>query len=190
MNTTVRLSQEHDRYEWLQPADLEKVMVIGSGGAGKTTVAREIAALTGLPLVHLDRLFWRPGWVRTPSEEWRRLMEDLVAADRWVIDGNYGGTMDLRLAAADTVVFLDLPRLRCLLQIGKRALLNRRRARDDMAPGCPERLTREFVHWVWKYPSIHRPGILTKLKEFELGGGRVVVLRTDNEIRAFLSAIE
>ena len=164
-------------------------MVIGSGGAGKTTVARELAAATGLPLVHLDRLFWRPGWVRTPTAEWRRVMENLVAADRWIIDGNYGGTMDLRLAAADTVVFLDVPRLRCLTRIAKRALLHRGRVRDDMTPGCPERLTGEFVRWVWSYPPNHRPGILAKLRAFESKGGRVVVLRSDRDKRDFLSAI-
>ena len=164
-------------------------MVIGSGGAGKTTVARRIAAATGLPLVHLDRLFWRPGWVRTPTAEWHRLMEDLVAADRWVIDGNYGGTMDLRLAAADTVVFLDVSRLRCLARIGRRALLHRGRTRDDMTPGCPERVTWEFVRWVWSYPAIHRPRILSTLSAFEAAGGRVAVLRTDSETREFLSAV-
>jgi len=108
-------------------------------------VAREIAAVTGQPLVHLDRLFWHSGWVRSPIDEWRRIVNGLVAADRWVIDGNYGGTIDLRLAAADTVVFLDVPRLRCVARVVKRAMLNRRRNRDDMTPGCRERLSWEFV---------------------------------------------
>jgi adenylate kinase family enzyme len=156
---------------------MERTMVIGSGGAGKTTLAREIAVATGLPLVHLDRLFWKPGWVRTPTDEWHRLVEKLVAADRWVIDGNYGGTMDLRLAAADTVVFLDVSRLRCLARIVTRAFRNR------------ERLTWEFVRWVWSYSAVQRPRILTKLEGFEADGGRVVTLRNEREIRQFLSTI-
>ena len=168
---------------------MNKVMVIGSGGAGKSTTARRLAAATGLPLVHLDQLFWRPGWVQTPSDEWRRVMEQLVAEDRWVIDGNYGGTMDIRLGAADTVLFLDVPRLRCLTRVVKRALRNLGRTRDDMAPGCPDRLTWEFVRWVWSYPVTRRPGILAKLTAFESGGGRVVVLRTSGETRDFLSTI-
>lgn len=168
---------------------MDKVMVIGSGGAGKTTVAREIAALTGLPLVHLDRLFWHPGWMPTPADEWRGLIEDLVATDRWVIDGNYGGTMDLRLAAADAVVFLDVPRRRCLARVVKRALANGGRTRAEMSPGCPERLTWEFVRWVWSYPASRRPGILIRLKAFEAEGGRVVVLRNDRETRQFLATV-
>ena len=168
---------------------MDRVMVIGSGGAGKTTVARRIAAATGLPLVHLDRLFWQPGWVRTPTDEWQRIVEKLVAGDRWVIDGNYGGTMALRLAFADTVVFLDVPRLRCVTRIVKRALVNRRRTHDDMTPGCPERVTWEFLRWVWDYPTLHRPGILSRLKAFESEGGRVVILRSDRETRELLSAI-
>lgn len=168
---------------------MDKVMVIGSGGAGKTTVARELAALTGLPLVHLDQLFWRPGWVRTPTDEWRRVVQNLVAADRWVIDGNYGGTMDMRLAAADAVVFLDVPRLRCLTRVVKRSLIYRGRTRDDMTAGCPERLTWEFVRWVWSYPTTRRPGILIKLKAFEAGGGRVLVLRSGGETREFLASV-
>lgn len=166
---------------------MNKVVVIGSGGAGKSTAARELAAITGLPLVHLDRLFRRSGWVPTPPEEWRRTMADLVAGDRWVIDGNYDGTMDLRLAAADAVVFLDVPRLRCLVRIVRRTSKHRRRTRDDMAPGCPDRLTWEFVRWVWRYPATRRPQILARLKAFEAEGGRVFVLRTVGEIREFLS---
>lgn len=116
-------------------------------------------------------------------------MTQLVAGDRWLIDGNYGGTLDLRLAAADAVVFLDTPRLRCLVRIVRRALKHRGRSRDDMTPGCPERLTWEFVRWVWSYPATRRPRILSELKAFEARGGQSVVLRTESERRAFLSEV-
>jgi adenylate kinase family enzyme len=163
------------------------VLVIGSGGAGKSTVARRIAASTGLPLVHLDRLYWHPGWVSTPAAEWEQVVRDVVAGDRWVIDGNYGGTIALRLAAAGTVVYLDVPRIRCLMRVLKRAALHRGRSRDDMSPGCPERLTREFLWWIWRYPATRRAGVLALLADFERGGGRVVVLRNDAEVDGFVS---
>lgn len=136
---------------------MQKVLIIGSGGAGKTTFARKLSAATGLPVVHLDRLYWHPGWVATPAEEWQLVVQNVVAGERWVIDGNYGGTVDLRLAAADTVVFLDIPRIRCLARAVRRGVIYWRWTRDDMAPGCPERITWEFVRWIWTYPTTRRP---------------------------------
>jgi adenylate kinase family enzyme len=107
---------------------MKRVVVIGSGGAGKSTFSRRLHAATGLPLIHLDRLFWRPGWTEMPNEEWRATNEMLVKAEAWIIDGNYGGTMDVRLAAADTIIFLDLPRLVCLYRVLKRLAAYRRGA--------------------------------------------------------------
>src|SRR4051794_905502 len=99
---------------------MRRVLVIGSGGAGKTTLARRLAERTGLPLVHLDMLYWHAGWVPTGEPEWDRIIEELVSRDAWVMDGNYGRTLDRRLAACDTVIFLDLPRLVCLWRVIKR----------------------------------------------------------------------
>ena len=87
-----------------------KVAIVGSGGSGKSALARELGPAMGLDVYHLDAMFWKPGWVRTPKDEWRSTIEELVGRDSWLIDGNYAGTMEMRLAAADTIVFLDLPR--------------------------------------------------------------------------------
>src|SRR5918992_1400387 len=127
---------------------MQRVLVIGSGGSGKSTVAKEIARRLHLPLVHLDALYWQPGWRATPTSAWERVVHQLIAAPWWVMDGNYGGTLDVRLAACDTVVFLDVPRVICLWRILRRRLQFRRGTRADMAPRCPERLTWEFVRWV------------------------------------------
>lgn len=80
---------------------------IGSPGAGKSTLAAEVARRTGLPLVHLDRLYWRAGWVESDKAEFVERVRETVAAPRWVIDGNYGGTLPIRLERADTVLWLD-----------------------------------------------------------------------------------
>src|SRR5687767_5604500 len=144
---------------------LKRVLIIGSGGSGKTTVARELAARTGLPLVHLDQLFWHPGWVPTPDDEWDALIQRLIAQEQWIMDGNYGRTLSVRLAAADTIIFLDLPRLVCTWRIIVRRFRHFGRSRPDVAPGCPERLTWEFVNWVWTYPARRRPDVLRRLQQ-------------------------
>src|SRR5829696_8792386 len=115
---------------------MRRVSIIGSGGAGKSTLARQLGDITGLPVIHLDREFWRPGWKETPKPEWKNRVEKLVKGDEWIIDGNFGGTMEIRLAAADTVVFLDFPRVLCTFRAIKRAVAFRNRTRPDMGPGC------------------------------------------------------
>lgn len=166
---------------------MQRVLVIGSGGSGKTTVARSLAERLGLPLTHLDAHYWRPGWRPAPADEWKAEVARLIARPRWVIDGNYGGTLDMRLEASDTVVFLDLPRRVCLWRILRRNLHYRGRTRPDVAPGCPEKLTWEFVKWVWTYPNSRRPRILERLGR--LRDARVVVLSSQNAVDQFLDSV-
>jgi len=165
---------------------VNRVLVIGSGGAGKTTVALRIGELLNLPVIHLDSSYWRPGWQPKPSEEWREDVESLVRREAWVMDGNYGGTLDLRLAVADTVVFLDLPRHLCVWRLVKRRLRYAGRSRPDMTPGCPERLTYEFLRYVWSYPTERRPRIMRKLDSLPRDRN-VFVLRSPEETRGFLT---
>ena len=165
---------------------LKRILVIGAGGSGKTTVARRLASATGLPLVHLDALYWRAGWQPTPVEEWREAVQRLILGDTWIIDGNYGGTLDLRLEACDTVVFLDVPRIVCLWRVVKRQLLHFRQVRPELPPGCPERLTWEFLAWIWTYPTRRRGHILRRLAALDKRK-RVAVLRSSTAIERFLS---
>ena len=166
---------------------MKRVAIIGSGGAGKTTLARALGERTGLPVIHLDRLYWNTGWVETPHDEWLKRQNSLLAQERWIVDGNYGSTMDVRLAAADTVIFLDLPRLRCLWRVFKRRLRYHNRSRPDMNEDCPERLTWEFLRFVWTYPKTRRPVILEKLGR--LGDKRVIRLWSVLEVEAFLARL-
>ena len=144
---------------------MKRVAVIGSGGAGKSVLALELSRRTGLPVIHLDREYWRPGWEPTPEPEWEARVAEMVKGERWIIDGNFGGSMHLRLAAADTIVFLDLPRLVCEWAVITRWLRYRRHSRPDMAPGLHDKLDLRFVRWIWDYPSTRRPGILRQLAE-------------------------
>lgn len=165
-----------------------RVLVIGSGGAGKSTLATRIGARTGLPVVHLDQRYWRPGWIATPDDEWRRIVAAEIARDAWVMDGNYSGTLDARLAACDAVVFLDLPRTLCLARVIGRWLRYAGRPRPDMAPGCPERLELAFLGWVWRYPRQRRPEVLRRLAALSAGQQRFV-LRSRRDVARFVDGL-
>src|SRR6266404_5200610 len=122
---------------------MKKILIIGSGGAGKSTFAARLGKVLELDVIHLDKLYWKPGWVETPKEEWKEIVEEIVKRDSWIIDGNYGGTREIRLRACDTVILLDTPRYICIYRILKRALLYRNRTRPDMGTSCREKLDLE-----------------------------------------------
>lgn len=165
---------------------MQRVMIIGCAGVGKSTLARRLAERLALPLYHLDRLYWRPGWVPTPKPEWIEIQQELVAGERWVIDGNYSNTLDVRLARADTVIFLDLPRWLSLLSVTKRYLQYRGRSRPDLNPECPESIDWAFYKWIWGFPKRSRPSLVAKLSA-PPPGVKVIWLRSRREVAAFLS---
>ncbi|MEY4237687.1 MAG: hypothetical protein RL339_288 [Pseudomonadota bacterium] len=132
---------------------MQRVLVIGSPGAGKSTLAHQLAARCGLPLFHLDKLFWLPGWVERDRDEGRTELAEVLAGKRWIIDGNYGSTMPMRIARADTVVWLDYPTSLCLGRVLKRWWQYRGKARPDMTEGCPENLNLEFLRYVLSFRS-------------------------------------
>lgn len=164
---------------------MNKVIVIGSGGAGKSTFSRQLGERTGLPVFHLDALNWRPGWVATPKDEWDGLMSKLVDNDAWIIDGNYGRTLDRRLQAADTIIFLDMPRYLCVYRLIKRRVMYHGRTRPDLNEGCPERLDLNFIKWVWSYRRTSRPSLLNRLAGLK-EGKTIVILRSPREVRSYL----
>lgn len=165
-----------------------RIGIIGSGGSGKSAVARQLGTILGIEVIHLDALFWKPGWVETPKAEWRALQEALVLRETWIMDGNYQGTIAIRLAAADTIVFLDLPRAVCLWRVLGRWLRYRGTARPELAPGCPERLDWAFLRWIWKYPHNNRPALMHLLND-HAQSKTVVILRTPSQARRFLGEI-
>jgi adenylate kinase family enzyme len=162
---------------------MKRVLVIGSAGAGKSTLAQSLAGILDLPVIHLDALFWKPGWNQTPAEEWDSCLAELVKREEWIIDGNYGRTLDIRIQACDTIIFLDIPRLLCLGRVLKRSITWLGRIRPDLNEGCPERLPdREFLRWIWAYPKRSRPAVVEKLSKAAEAGRRVLIARSPREL--------
>lgn len=171
---------------------MRKVLLIGPGGAGKSTLATRLGERLGLPVFHLDALYWRPGWKEPTRGEWRATLAPLLAQEAWIMDGNFGGTLDQRLAAADTAILLDLPPLLCAWRVLRRRWRYRGRHRPDMHPGCPEKLDLDFLWWVLTYRVRKRPAVLAKLRAWaaDAPGHRVMALRSDREVSEFLDGLQ
>lgn len=164
---------------------MKRILIIGSGGAGKSTLAKRLGKKTGIEVVHLDALFWNPGWVRTEKEEWLEIVRQAIEKDSWIIDGNFGGTLEMRARAADTIIFLDMPRLFCIYRIFKRWIIYRNTNRPDMAPGCNEKVDWEFFMWVWDYPNRSKPEKERVLNRY--GREKTIIrLRSNREIEEFI----
>ena len=137
--------------------------IIGSGGAGKSTLAAELGGILGLKVIHLDAHFWNPGWVPTPRRHWIETVEKLKSRDAWIMDGHYGSTLEMRLEASDAVVFLDFPKSSAWWAI-RRRLQNIGVSRPDMAPGRPERFLNweflKFLLWIWRFPRVQSPSVV------------------------------
>jgi adenylate kinase family enzyme len=168
---------------------VQRIAIIGPGGAGKSTLARALGEKLDLPVIHLDRLFWQPGWVEPDRSGWEALNRELVAGERWIIDGNYGGTMEIRLAAADTIVFCDLPPLLCMWRTVRRRRSGRERGRPDLPDYLDERRgfrdELQFLAYILRYRRTRRPGVEARIARH--GAGKAVhVLRSRGEVRRFL----
>ncbi len=166
---------------------MERVLVIGCGGAGKSTLSRELGKRTGLPVVHLDQLFWHPGWVESARNEMDEKIRMEMEKDCWIMDGNYNRTLPERLSRCDTVIYLDFNRLQCLRGVAKRIITSYGKVRPDMSEGCPERFDWEFIKWVWNFNQTKRKRIyhlLAQQKEKQ-----VYILRSRRQVKRFLKTV-
>ena len=161
-------------------------LILGSGGAGKSTFARELGALLQLPTIYLDRCFWKPGWEQPSADEFDRTVRALVQGDAWVMDGNYSRTLHLRLPRAQAAVLLDPPTLQCIWGVTQRSLFRRWKSRPDLPEGCREQIPDlQFLRYVATYKWRSRPGVLTKVRAAP--HVRFYHLKTRRKAAAFLA---
>ena len=168
---------------------MRRVLVIGSGGSGKSTLATKLGQKLDVPVIHLDKHYWRPNWQEPAKSEWLQIVDDLLSGDSWVMDGNYSGSLAQRIDRCDTIVFLDFSRLICLWRVLKRRMLYRDRHRPDMAAGCPEQLNLEFVLWIWNYSRRSRPKVV-KLIADNKDRKTIIWLKSPKEVNAFLQTVD
>jgi len=144
---------------------MQRILILGCCGAGKSTFSRILADSTGLPVIHLDQHYWQPNWEEPSKEEWANKVNDLTTQDQWIMDGNYGGTLDIRIKKADAIIYLEATTVKCLYRVIKRIIKYHGTVRPDMPAGCPERFDISFLHYVAVFNLVKRKAILKKIRK-------------------------
>ena len=159
---------------------MKKVIVIGCPGSGKSTVSRALHNKTGIPLYHLDMMYWNADKTTVEKSVFLERLSTVLEKDEWIIDGNYGSTMELRMAACDTVIFLDYPLDVCLDGIRNR----RGKPRSDM-PWIETEEDAEFIEFIKSYNEQQKPKVLELLEKYD--DKNIIILRSREQADAFLN---
>ena len=140
--------------------NMQRVMIIGSSGSGKSTLAKKLGKITKLPVIHIDKIYWKSGWVLRSADETIEMIESAAKAEQWIFDGNNTTSFECRISRADTLIFLDFPTYLCMYRVIMRLVkFKMGQPREDMAEGCPERFDWNFIKllkWIYNYKRTGR----------------------------------
>ncbi|HEY2265357.1 MAG TPA: topology modulation protein [Streptosporangiaceae bacterium] len=165
---------------------MDRIAIMGCGGSGKSYLARSLGARLGITPVHLDARYYDQDWKPLGQEAFAGVQRDLVAAPRWIIDGNYASTLPIRLQAADTVIFLDLPGWACLRGTLRRQV--RHGGGQHQANGEYNRITWDFIRYILGYRRKMAPRVRALIAE-HAGDAQVVILRSRRATRRYLATV-
>ena len=167
---------------------MQRILVTGCCGAGKSTFSKKLQSILKLELIHLDQYYHKPNWEEPEKAEWERIVYTLVQKPFWIMDGNFSGTLDVRIKNADTIIYLDYPTLKCFWRVIIRIFKSHGAVRSDMANGCKEQFDLEFLHFVLTFNNKRRKEIIQKgnlVKDEK----KVLVFKTDQQADKFLEQI-
>lgn len=166
----------------------KRIIIIGNSGSGKTTISCQLGELLKLPVVHLDKEYWKEGWVRPPKEEWNEKIKTLVSNSEWIMDGIFSDSLEIRLIRADTVIFLDYNRFVCLYGALKRWLTYFGKSRPDVAESCIEKIDFVLLKWVlWTFPNKSRKNIIYHLSIYN--DKNLIIIKNRKALKQFLKTI-
>ncbi|WP_296615612.1 topology modulation protein [Sphingomonas sp.] len=169
---------------------MQRIMIIGQPGSGKSRLARTLGRITDLPVIHIDTIHWRPGWIERAAAEKTRLCLDVEMGDRWIFEGGHSATWENRISRADMLIWLDRGTLIRICRVIWRAALHIGRTRPDLPQGCPERwsMLPDFLRYIWRSRLSARER-MANLVGRAPASCRVVVLRSNRQVARFVAEI-
>lgn len=162
----------------------KNIMVMGCAGAGKSDLAKRIAEITGLRLIHMDPFYYKPNWLLREAEDVKALALAAIKIDGWVFDGNHSETHEIRAEKSEIIIWVDIPRWRCFYNVFYRAWKYRGKTRPDMADDCIERVDWNFIKFIWNFKK--RSGKIGKLLADNRDKKQVYRFKDYAEINAFV----
>ena len=166
----------------------KRILVIGSCGAGKSTLSKKLNSILSLPVIHLDAHYHKPNWQEPIKEDWERILQKLVRKPKWIMDGNYSDSFAIRIPRADTIIYLDYGSISCLYRVIKRNIKYYGTNRSDMAKGCKESFDFSFLKFVLLFNHNNKKEIYKRLKGLKRFK-QVIILKSDSEVKTFLTQL-
>lgn len=172
---------------------MNRIMIIGFCGCGKSTLARRLGEILNIEPTHMDALHWLPNWVESTREHKRKLLAPILRRDRWIVDGSYKNILyEERIEKADTIIFLDFNRFLCLWRVIKRRIMYNGKTRPDMGAGCKERIDWWFFKWVVWNGRKKRKRFYREIEQIRNTdpNKQIYIFRRPKKLETFLKEIE